>query len=138
MFLFVCKVQSSYFKTFLQCSIIFLEFSRTFETCERHKWMTPLQLFRLLTLFFRIVITNDIKDFFKYTSGKMSVECVRPTKWYQYIFSVIVRFRAYYIMGHWGKFKRKVLLNTFIYFFGIFLYCSFYHFQLMKYQISAT
>ena len=30
--LFVCKIQSSYFKTFLQCSIIFLEFSRTFTT----------------------------------------------------------------------------------------------------------
>ena len=30
--LFVCKVQSSYFQTFLQCSIIFLEFSRMFAT----------------------------------------------------------------------------------------------------------
>ena len=34
LFLFVCKIQSSYFKTFLQCSITFVEFSRTFATEE--------------------------------------------------------------------------------------------------------
>ena len=31
---FVCKIQSSYFKMFLQCSITFVEFSRTLATEE--------------------------------------------------------------------------------------------------------
>ena len=39
-----------------------------------------------------------------------------------YTFSVSLKFGAYYIKGQCGEFKRKMVLNAFIYFFGILLW----------------
>ena len=52
-------------------------------------------------------------------------ECARPTKWHQYIFSVSLKFGAYYITGQWGEFIKKcyvILLYAFLaFFFLLFL-----------------
>ena len=56
-------------------------------------------------------------------------DCVCLTKWYQYIFSVSVKFGPYYITGQWGEFIEKMLLNAFIYFFGIFFFCFLFVFH---------
>ena len=52
----------------------------------------------------------------------LDTECVRLTKWYQNIFSICLKFGAYYVTGQWGEFKIKMLLNAFIYISGIFLF----------------
>ena len=49
--------------------------------------------------------------------------CVCLIKWHQYIFSVSLKFRAYYITGQWGEFINKwylMLLYTFLAFFAVF------------------
>ena len=51
-------------------------------------------------------------------------ECVRLTKWHQYISSVSLKFRACYITGQWGEFRVKnatiCLHILFWYFFVVF------------------
>ena len=53
-------------------------------------------------------------------------ECVRLTKWHQYIFSVSLKFEACYITGQWGEFREKnaatCLQILFWYFFIVFLH----------------
>ena len=36
--------------------------------------------------------------------------CLRLTKWLQYIFSVFLKFGAYYITGQWGEFIKQCYL----------------------------
>ena len=60
-------------------------------------------------------------------------ECVHLTNRYQYIFSVCLKFGAYYITAQWDEFIKKMLLNTVIHFLGFFLLFFimkfvFYHF----------
>ena len=45
------------------------------------------------------------------------------TKWHHYVFSVSLKFGAYYITGQWGEFMKKMLLNVFIYFSWPFFCC---------------
>ena len=59
-------------------------------------------------------------------------DCVCLTKCYQYIFSVSVKFGPYYITSQRGEFIKKMLLNAFIYFFGIF-FCFFFLFFIIKF-----
>ena len=50
-------------------------------------------------------------------------ECVHLTKWHQYIFSVSLKFRAYYITSQCGQFIKKcylIVLCTFLAFFVFF------------------
>ena len=52
--------------------------------------------------------------------GLADYECVRLTKWHQYIFSVSLMFGAYYITGQWGEFIKRcyfMLLYTYLGFF---------------------
>ena len=65
---------------------------------------------------------------------EQGLDCVRLKEWHQYIFSVSLKFVAYYITGQWGEFIKKMLLIAFIYFFGIFVVVfhhknCFYHFH---------
>ena len=73
--------------------------------------------------------------------GQLSLECVRLTKWHQYIFSVSLKRQ----WGQWGEFRVKnatiCLHILFWYFFVVFhhkicvfIICLF----LIKSQISAT
>ena len=51
------------------------------------------------------------------------IESVRLTKWHQCIFSVSLKFGAYYITGQWGEFLKwcyLMLLYTFLAFFCCF------------------
>ena len=69
--------------------------------------------------------------------GIVGKEFVRLTKWYQYIFSVPLKFGAYYITGQWGQFIIKILLNAFISLLGNFV-CFFFHHKICVFIIFIS
>ena len=62
--------------------------------------------------------TSKIEVFAQIVNG--FEEGVRLTKWHQYTLSVSLKFGACYNTGQCGEFIKKMLLNGFMYFFGIF------------------
>ena len=82
----------------------------------------------------------------KFKEALRNIECVRWKNNTNIFFSLSLKFGAYYITDQWGEFIIKMLLNAFMYIFGIlllffiinvvFLSFLFFYFFLMKYQIS--
>ena len=82
---------------------------------------------------FKFILVISPKNVLTHTKLQQK-ECVSLTKWYQYFFSVSLKLGAYYITGMRGECIIKILLNAFMYFFGIFVVVfhhkiCFYHFH---------
>ena len=72
--------------------------------------------------YFRRPVYNPVEHLWWsfYCGTRKPLECVHLTKWHQYIFSVSLKFGTCYITDQCGEFTKKMLLNAFMYFFGIF------------------
>ena len=70
---------------------------------------------------FVAVETDAFESKARVVSGYL--ECFCLTKWHQYIFSVSLKFEAYYITGQWVEFIKKcylMLSDTLVAFFVVF------------------
>ena len=80
-----------------------------------------------------MAVSEGSGEKFGLNQREQGLDCVRLKEWYQYIFSVSLKFVGYYITGQWGEFIKKMLLIAFIYFFGIYVVFHhkncFYHFH---------
>ena len=87
----------------------------------RRVWTLRLRSRPLLTQGLRVLFSNVD-------------ECVHLTIWHRYVFSVSLKFGAYYITGQCGAFIKKCYLMLF---FAVFHHKICVFFFLIKYQIST-